>query len=398
MSNQHVLKIHPAPLADLLSGAKTAEVRRNDRGFQVGDTVRLMEVNPETGNWTGGADHVRTITHIQKGYGLPDDMCVLSYGKVGHDYKAHWMGFMDRTDWMQEKGQVPAKYLGQHRADILTDMLREAREALARVEAEHEANRLELGEALILIGQVLDCRTLEDLNPVRRYLNEFVDRYSLLPVPDVDLAQAEQQEAKPATFADAIMNPPRLPPRLKEAQGAQAGEFQREDRYIVIKRKDLVALHQEAYGPTQVAIEAFYAAIRMIEVQLPRRDYLVIESDWPEYEPTWAAIQARVEGRAAQPAVPDEVDQFFEQAKAELRRARAKFPGDRIMTLALAEEFGELCKAVLDESAEAVRKEAVQVACMAARVVLDGDGSVVDWRRERGLDPLLGSVRGAEHA
>lgn len=79
MSNQHVLKIHPAPLADLISGAKTAEVRRNDRDFQVGDTVHLMEVNPETGNWTGAADHVRTISHIQTGYGLPDGMCVLSY-------------------------------------------------------------------------------------------------------------------------------------------------------------------------------------------------------------------------------------------------------------------------------------------------------------------------------
>lgn len=81
MSNQHVLKIHPAPLADLLSGAKTAEVRRNDRGFQVGDTVRLTEVNPETGNWTGAADHVRTISHVQTGYGLPDGMCVLSYAQ-----------------------------------------------------------------------------------------------------------------------------------------------------------------------------------------------------------------------------------------------------------------------------------------------------------------------------
>lgn len=79
MSNQHVLKIHPVPLADLLSGTKTAEVRRNDRDFQVGDTVRLMEVNPETGNWTGAADHVRTISHIQTGYGLPDGICVLSY-------------------------------------------------------------------------------------------------------------------------------------------------------------------------------------------------------------------------------------------------------------------------------------------------------------------------------
>lgn len=79
MSNQHVLKIHPAPLADLLSGAKTAEVRCNDRGFQVGDTVALREVNPFNDVWTGRPYPVRTISHIQTGYGLPDGVCVLSY-------------------------------------------------------------------------------------------------------------------------------------------------------------------------------------------------------------------------------------------------------------------------------------------------------------------------------
>lgn len=207
MSNQHVMKIHPAPLADLLSGAKTAEVRRNDRGFQVGDTVRLMEVNPETGNWTGGADHVRIISHIQTGYGLPEGMCVLSYAKADHQDAGH--------------GHVTP------RAD----------------------------------GVVMKC-------------------------------------GGPRLCAVCTAE--------KEAQGARASEFEREDRYIVIKRKDLVALHRDAYGPTQVAIEAFYAAIRMIEVQLPRRDYLVIEGDWPEYEPTWAAIQARVEGRAAAGTTSDQ--------------------------------------------------------------------------------------------
>jgi hypothetical protein len=85
---------------------------------------------------------------------------------------------------------------------------------------------------------------------------------------------------------------------------------------------------------------------------------------------------------------PD-VDAFLEEVRAELIRARAKFPGDRIMTIALAEEFGELCKAVLDEPAANVRKEAVQTAVMAARVVLDGDGSVNDWRAAKGLDPLV---------
>ncbi|WP_312378885.1 hypothetical protein [Pseudomonas oryzihabitans] len=205
--------------------------------------------------------------------------------------------------------QIVEVEVSQMMADQLRARDTSQREALARLKADHEANGLEYGEALILIGQVLDCRSLEDLNAVRRYLNEFMDRYSLRPVPDVDLVQAEQQEARPATFYDAIKNPPRIAPTLQqEAQRAQAGEFQREYRYIVIKRKDLVALHRDAFGPTQVAIEAFYAGLRLIELQLPRRDYLVIEGDWPEYEPTWLAIQARFEGRAAlatQPAAGD---------------------------------------------------------------------------------------------
>jgi hypothetical protein len=85
----------------------------------------------------------------------------------------------------------------------------------------------------------------------------------------------------------------------------------------------------------------------------------------------------------------DEVKIFLNEVRAELRLARAKFPGDRVMTIALAEEFGELCKAVFDESAARVRKEAVQTAVMAARVVLDGDASVREWRHARGLDPLI---------
>lgn len=99
MSKQHILKIHPQPLAELLSGAKTAEVRRNDRGFQVGDTVRLMEVNPETLNWTGRPDIFRTISHIQTGYGLPDGLCVLSYAQpAAGDPVYQWH---DETAWQE---------------------------------------------------------------------------------------------------------------------------------------------------------------------------------------------------------------------------------------------------------------------------------------------------------
>ncbi|MEN5112804.1 hypothetical protein ABE453_02185 [Brevundimonas diminuta] len=87
----------------------------------------------------------------------------------------------------------------------------------------------------------------------------------------------------------------------------------------------------------------------------------------------------------------DPVEDFLDQVRAELAHARSKFPGDRIMTLAMAEEFGELVKAVLDEHSSDVRKEAVQTAAMAARVVLDGDASVNDWRAAKGLDPLTGN-------
>ncbi|MFU6922013.1 hypothetical protein ACM77C_04625 [Pseudomonas aeruginosa] len=101
-----------------------------------------------------------------------------------------------------------------------------------------------------------------------------------------------------------------------------------------------------------------------------------------------SCVKASEDAAQAQHSVPDDVETFLDEVRAELLRARSKFPGDRIMTIALAEEFGELCKAVLDEPAANVRKEAVQTAVMAARVVLDGDGSVTAWRAERGLDPL----------
>ncbi len=73
----------------------------------------------------------------------------------------------------------------------------------------------------------------------------------------------------------------------------------------------------------------------------------------------------------------------------ELARARAKFPGDNVTMLALMKEVGELSKATFEESRARVRKEAVQVAVMAMRVVLDGDATLDDWRANCDLDPLV---------
>lgn len=74
-------------------------------------------------------------------------------------------------------------------------------------------------------------------------------------------------------------------------------QFEREGRYFVFKFSDLNKLRDKerngvCYNLSRVS--------EIIESDLPDREYLVIESDWPEYEQTWRAIEARVTG-AAQP-------------------------------------------------------------------------------------------------
>lgn len=92
----------------------------------------------------------------------------------------------------------------------------------------------------------------------------------------------------------------------------------------------------------------------------------------------------------ARPVVPEQ--ELADDILAELVRARAKFPGKNVTFAALVEEVGELATATFEESRERVRKEAVQVAVMAMRMVLDGDHTFDDWRESKGLDPLTPSA------
>lgn len=68
-------------------------------------------------------------------------------------------------------------------------------------------------------------------------------------------------------------------------------EFVREERYIVIKHSDVAGFWREDVR------EQFFAALERLNehnCRIPQRKYLVIESDWPEYEPTYQAIENRV--------------------------------------------------------------------------------------------------------
>lgn len=78
------------------------------------------------------------------------------------------------------------------------------------------------------------------------------------------------------------------------------------------------------------------------------------------------------------------VDDFLRDVKAEVVRARAKFPEPDAVMTALTEEVGELAKALLDEPWGRVYNEAIQVAAMALRVAVEGDPTLIETRKKRG--------------
>ncbi len=111
---EHELKIRQTPLADLLSGLKTGEIRDcSDRDFAVGDTVLLREID-DGRDYTGTVLR-RTITHVQKHYGLPDHLCVLSYGQpapLPHPEPIAWM-VGTAFWWTKEEAERDAAATGQ---------------------------------------------------------------------------------------------------------------------------------------------------------------------------------------------------------------------------------------------------------------------------------------------
>lgn len=76
-------------------------------------------------------------------------------------------------------------------------------------------------------------------------------------------------------------------------------KFKREERYVVFKLTDLCnSLKGDEIR--QLAME--YAEQRRLKGK-PPLECVVVESDWPEYEPTWKAIEARMTGSPEESAI-----------------------------------------------------------------------------------------------
>jgi hypothetical protein len=78
MPQVHDLKIWPQFFAAIVTGRKTCEVRKNDRGYRIGDTLNLREYEPKRGIYTGQETQVKVVDLIENFDGLKRGYCVMS--------------------------------------------------------------------------------------------------------------------------------------------------------------------------------------------------------------------------------------------------------------------------------------------------------------------------------
>jgi hypothetical protein len=74
----HVLKTDPGPFEAVLKGYKRFEFRLDDRGFEVGDTLKLVEFDGLNQRLTGRFCFVDVLYIVGGRYGVPEGYCVMS--------------------------------------------------------------------------------------------------------------------------------------------------------------------------------------------------------------------------------------------------------------------------------------------------------------------------------
>lgn len=77
----HFLKTWPEYFGPVRDGFKTFEVRKNDRDFNVGNTVVLLEFDPVVNDYTRSQPVIKYVSYVLKGgqHDIGPDTCVLGF-------------------------------------------------------------------------------------------------------------------------------------------------------------------------------------------------------------------------------------------------------------------------------------------------------------------------------
>ncbi len=73
----HELKCWPASFEALRIAEKKADFRQDDRGFEEGDMLILMEFDELLCGYTGAVLPLR-VSHVERGFGIPEGFAMLS--------------------------------------------------------------------------------------------------------------------------------------------------------------------------------------------------------------------------------------------------------------------------------------------------------------------------------
>lgn len=93
----HRIKLDLAFCDDVLSGAKTFEIRNNDRGYQKGDLVSFMPYDGSYISAFHAVDHkLYEITYVLSGYGLKE--CFVVFGIKPYPEPEGYYDFDDLKD------------------------------------------------------------------------------------------------------------------------------------------------------------------------------------------------------------------------------------------------------------------------------------------------------------
>ena len=106
--------------------------------------------------------------------------------------------------------------------------------------------------------------------------------------------------------------------------------FEREERFIVVKRKHLRPIEERE-------LRSYFK-----ERDVTLSECVVVESDWPEYETVWQIIENRVTGQTSTDPIRDELQRELADTKARLAEA-VTFISDAVAMLEQGTAYDNIC-------------------------------------------------------